>query len=227
MRIVAIGSMPLDLELTCFGTLSISVKNGHDVYLIVARDEAWTDTYIKAIIESSKIISISKVYFTDRFDYSAITQDNASIINSFIKTINPSLVIMPFWKGSNYKRKILAKTSLIACRGIGNILMYELDKNPSFLPNIQFVISANEIYEKLMCLNIYGTLDKQEINRNANNFILDPLTMKTYQLHILSQAYNIASEQIIFDNNNAITKMPDYNDHHSLSVADNGSLGNF
>ena len=50
---------------------------------------------------------------------------------------------MPSWKSPNHLRMILARTSLIACRGIGTILMYELDaNNMSFNPNITFEASV-------------------------------------------------------------------------------------
>ena len=219
MKIVAIGSMPLDLELTSFGTLSKSVKNGHDVYLIVARDESWTESQIKAFAECSKTIGISGVYFTDRFDYSAVTQSNASMIASFIKTINPSLVIMPFWKDSNYKRKILAKTSLIACRGIGSIWMYQLEKNSSFSPNIHFVISSTEASEKAACLKIYSTHNKQTLNRNADNFILDQSSTVLQQV---PQVYS--NETFDIDSNQqeaaGINLFEGFESHRTLLVDD-------
>ena len=220
MKIVAIGSIPLDLECTCFGTLSKSIKKGHEVYLIVARDEGWTDSYMKALIESSKTIGISRVYFTDIFDYLAVTQNNASMIASFVKIINPSLVIMPFWKDSNHKRKILAKTSLIACRGIGNIWMYELENNPSFLPNIHFVISPNETSEKAACLKIYRMLDKQMFNSNANKFILD---QSANQLQLIPEAYKNETLDIDYNQHASVNLFEVFESHRMLLV-DNGTF---
>ena len=86
---------------------------------------------------------ITQTFIIDAFDYSAISQVNADAVNSHIKNVKPSLVIMPSWKSPNHLRKILARTSLIACRGIGTILMYELDAdNTSFNPNITFEASV-------------------------------------------------------------------------------------
>jgi hypothetical protein len=220
MKIVAIGSIPLDLERTSFGTLSKSVKKGHEAYLIVAKDEGWRYPYMKALIESSKTIGISRVYFTDTFDYSAVTQNNANMIASFVKTINPSLVIMPFWKDANYKRKILAKTSLIACRGIGNIWMYELENNSSFLANIHCVISPNEVSEKAACLKIYRTLDTQMFNSNANKFILD---QSANRLQLIPEAYK--NETLDTDyNQQASLNLFEVFESHRMLLVDNDNF---
>ena len=189
MKIVAIGSMPSDLELACFGTLSKCIKDGHEVHIIIAKDKLdWTQMKMETLGRVSEKIGVSQVYFTDRFDYNSVTQDNADVLRSFIKTIDPSLVIMPFWKAYNRKRKILAKTSLIACRGFGNILMYELEKNTNFRPTIYFVISGVEISIKTSCYAEYGRLaSKPIVNRKANCFDLNLLTMKKYQLPLFPQ----------------------------------------
>jgi hypothetical protein len=64
-------------------------------------------------------------------------------VNSYIKVVNPSLVNTPSWKSPNNMRRILAQTSRIARRGIGTILMYELDTNKiGFVPTIIFEASA-------------------------------------------------------------------------------------
>jgi hypothetical protein len=53
---------------------------------------------------------------------------------------------MPSWKSPNHKRKILARVSLIACRGIGTILMYEPDtaNNTDFVPSVIFKTSLKD-----------------------------------------------------------------------------------
>jgi hypothetical protein len=107
-------------------------------------------------------------------------------LGSFLKTINPSLVIMPFWKSHNQRRKILANTSLIACRGIGSILMYEPGRNRGFQPTVHFEISADEIALKTSCLREYRSLiNEPRLNRKVNCFNIDLLTMKKYQLALL------------------------------------------
>jgi hypothetical protein len=192
MKIVALASMPFDLELACFGTLARYIKAGHVVHIIIAKASkdkmGWTQIMMETLRKLSQMIGISQVCFTDRFDYSSVTQDNANVISAFIKTINPSLIIMPFWKASNQKRKILAKTSLIACRGIGSILMYELDRNASFFPTVYFMVSTDEISLKASCLAQHGRMvTNLGLDRKANCFNLDLVTMKKYQISLLSQ----------------------------------------
>jgi LmbE family N-acetylglucosaminyl deacetylase len=158
MKILAIGSMPFDLELGCFGTLSHYVKQGDQAEIIIAGDKAeWTQKKIRAMNKSSRDIGISEVHFTANFDYSAITQANVLILRSFIETINPSLLFIPFRKAFNAKRRLLAESSLIAYHGIGNILMYEIDKNASFIPNVYFMLSSHASSVKISCLSAYDS----------------------------------------------------------------------
>jgi hypothetical protein len=207
MKIVAIASLPLDLELACFGTLSRCIKNGHEVHILVAKSKRdssiWTKMKMETLRKVSRLIGVSQVYFTDRFDYSSVTQDNAKVITSFLTTIDPSLVIMPFWKACNQKRKILAKTSVVACRGIGSLLMYELERNTNFVPTVYFEISPDDISTKTSSLAEYGTLAPEVgLGRKANFFNLDLLTTKKYKLPLLPQiAFSVANtDSVVFDN---------------------------
>jgi hypothetical protein len=159
LNILAIGCIPADLELGCFGILSRYIRDGHNGYLVIAKDKmGWTQTNIEVLRESSRKIGISQVYFTDKFDYSAVTQNNLNLLRSFIEIISSvSLVIIPFWKSVNEKRKILGKSSLTAFRSIENILMYESDKNCIFIPSVFFIMSKVDISIKISCLAAYRT----------------------------------------------------------------------
>ncbi len=193
MKIVAMGSVPFDLELACFGTLSRCIRDGHEVHIIIAKSDEdktyWSEIQMEALRKVSQKIGVSRVYFTNRFNFSNVTQDNANVLASFLRPINPLLVIIPFWKTSNQRRKILANTSLVACRGIGSILMYELDRNTSFLPTVYFTASANEISTKTSCLAEHRNLVSElGPGMRVNSFILNLLNMKTYQLPLFVQA---------------------------------------
>ena len=168
MKIVAIFCFPLDLELTSFGTLSKLVKTGHQVHVVVVGNtiESWTHNYKRLISHSCKTIGIENILFTDRFDYSSVTQDNALVLNSIIRQVIPELVIIPFWKSYNHKLSILAKTSLIACRGIGNIVMYNFSKNAKYNPNIFVKLSKQESLAKLDSLMNYWPLLNRRFYRN-------------------------------------------------------------
>ena len=71
MKVVAIGSTPLDLELSCSGTLS-KYKDENEVKVIIANNykAEMTEKRIKRLSESYKKIGISQVYLTNGFDHS-------------------------------------------------------------------------------------------------------------------------------------------------------------
>jgi hypothetical protein len=149
-NVAVIGCAPSDILSACQNTITSLAIGGHTVYAVIARSEesesASSSSPSPEIADISQLaaIGITHTFPIDRFDYSAITQANADAVNLIIKTVKPTLVIIPSWKSPNDKRKILARTSLIACRGIGTILMYELDpNNTSFNPTIVFDASVN------------------------------------------------------------------------------------
>jgi hypothetical protein len=148
INVVVIGCDPSEILSACHLTITSLYEGGHTTYAIIAPSDESESSSSSFLPENRSIsqlaaIGITETFSIDRFDYSAITQVNADALNSHIKNVGPSLVIMPSWKSPNHKRKILARTSLIACRGIGTILMYELDaNNSSFNPNITFEASV-------------------------------------------------------------------------------------
>ncbi len=149
-NVAVIGCAPSDILSACQNTITCLAIGGHTVYAVIARSEesesASSSSPSPEIADISQLaaIGITHTFPIDRFDYSAITQANADAVNLIIKTVKPTLVIIPSWKSPNDKRKILARTSLIACRGIGTILMYELDpNNTSFNPTMEFDASVN------------------------------------------------------------------------------------
>jgi hypothetical protein len=144
MIVAVIGCAPSDILSACHITIASLAKEGHRIYAIVAPSSESESSSSSSLPENTNVqqlaaIGITQTFLLDRFDYSAVTQSNADAINSYIKSVKPSVVIMPSWKSLNHFRKILARTSLIACRGVGTILMYELDaNNTGFNPNITF-----------------------------------------------------------------------------------------
>ena len=150
MKVAVIGCDPSDIVSACRLTISRLAKEGHKIYAILAplntSSESSSSLSFSEIVKGQKLlaeIGITQTFLIETFDYSAITQKNADAVNSHIKHVQPSLVIMPSWKSPNYERRILARASLIACRGIGTILMYDLGtKNTGFVPNIIFQVSA-------------------------------------------------------------------------------------
>jgi hypothetical protein len=165
MNIVAIGGTSSDLEIGCLGTLSKFQKQGHQVSIIaVGKKKMWTKRAINAFKEIAKKIGTSQVYFTERFDYSGITQDNVNVIRSIIEPLHPSVSIIPFNEGSDKKTKVISESSLLASRNIANVLMYEIHRNKNFFPNVYFVLD-NKTYNE----SSYGKLSDKDVKKKSLN----------------------------------------------------------
>jgi|GEM_PF-2869957 len=146
MRIVAVGTSVQGLARTCFLTLRKLRTDGNEVSLIIVKDRTdrrdSRERDAKAAFEKS---GISSVYPIEEFDYTGVSQRNANILSTYIKVIKPSLVLMPFWKSDDEKDRILSKTALIACRGIGSVFMFDEDKKSTFTPTASFMLNHDEI----------------------------------------------------------------------------------
>lgn len=164
MNVAVIGCNASEIISACHFTLLSLAKKGHKTYAIITPLEASKSSLSSSSSSSSSSppetetgeksllaeMGISQIFVIETFDYSAITQANADAVNVHIKAIKPSLVIMPSWKSQNNMRRILARVSLIACRGIGTILMYELDSNNiDFVPSVTFEVSAERASKQL------------------------------------------------------------------------------
>src|SRR5687767_4882367 len=181
MKVAVIGCTPSEILSACHTTIASLANEGHMIYAIIAPSDE-IESLSSSLPEIANVpelaaTGITQTFIIDAFDYSAISQVNADAVNSHIKNVKPSLVIMPSWKSPNHLRMILARTSLIACRGIGTILMYELDAdNTSFNPNITFEASVTETAAKTIAT------DQDEID-DAKTF-----TDKSMLLHEASKA---------------------------------------
>jgi LmbE family N-acetylglucosaminyl deacetylase len=197
MKVVAIGSTPLDLELSCFGTLS-KYKDENEVNVIIAHNNKakTTERRIKRLVESYRNMGISEVYFTDGFDYSTLTQRNVKALRSLVEKITPSLAIIPFNNTFNLKRKILAHSSLIACHGIQNVMMYELDKNPDFIPDT-FVTISNGISHTLHSFEVYDNQRKRELQRKMKS--LYKFYSQQIRIHMPFEAFK-SHRMMLIDN---------------------------
>jgi hypothetical protein len=199
MKVAVIGCTPSEIICACNITISRLAKEGHRVYAIIASFDT-SELSLSEIAKDQKLlaeIGITQTFLVDTFDYSAITQTDADAVNLHIKHVKPSLVIMPSWKSPNLMRRILARVSLIACRGIGTILMYELDTNNiDFIPNIIFEASVKpasiQRTNNIVETNTPGIVqDGMEINKKAftNNSILENKGSKTISCEVLEEKF--------------------------------------
>jgi len=149
MKIIAIGTVSQDLQTSCVGTFEKFINSGHAVTLIIAdnKKQPKLNNTIKNLYKNS---GISKIHFVTSFDFSKVTQNNVNLINSIIDKINPSLVVIPNMKSSDKRKSVLAKSSILACRKIKNILMYKTGKKDTFSPNVSFTTSTNFLQNKIL-----------------------------------------------------------------------------
>jgi hypothetical protein len=185
MKVVVIGCTASEIISACHVTTSSLAKEGHKIYAIVTGVGASKPSLSSSSETASDQTSLAEIgiadtFVIDAFDYSAITQTNADAVSIHIKSVKPSVVIMPSWKSPNHMRRILARTSLIACRGIGSILMYELDaaNYTSFNPNIIFKMpeepraSLGHTNNIVRANNTIGGQDRIDMNTLTNESML-------------------------------------------------------
>ena len=137
MRIIAVGRKSSDFK-GYFGTLSKYSADGQTVNLIMTGISHKSRKTSILAREKWRRLGITKVHVIDKFERGSVTQENVKALRSIIEKINPMLAILPFYKTSNRQKQVLAYSSLLACRGVKNILMYETSRNKNFLPNVFF-----------------------------------------------------------------------------------------
>jgi hypothetical protein len=168
MKVIAFGCSATDLDTCCGNFLASLSRDGHKVSIVIAKPKcddtspgvtASTEDHnvrkrkfldqlyvliekglpIEKVKDLCERFGLHELFLVSDFDYAAITQKNADLLNTFRNKIEPDLVIMPFWKSGDNCERILARTTLVACRGIGSVLMYGGDKaGPLFSPNVWF-----------------------------------------------------------------------------------------
>jgi hypothetical protein len=199
MKIIALSCIPLDLEISCFGTLSKYIKDGHEVSLIISQSEQiWTKEALNAIKASSRIIGISQIYFVKELNLSSVTQDNVNKLRSHIESLNPTVAIFPSIRTQDERRKTFAKSSLLACRGIGNIIMYDPQKNPNFHPSIYSIMNG-ELEVKDLCLEKYN----RDFRKNKTSKKKMRMLLRSYGLRagIKTPAEAFETNRILLLNN--------------------------
>jgi hypothetical protein len=186
MKILAIGLSAIEIDAGCYGMMRKLTERGHQAYAIICGYNIGTlshDTGTRT--KSYGISSISETYFVEAFETSIVTQKNVKLLESIIRTINPSLIIIPYLRSTDRKRKVLSESSIIACRGVGNIIMYELDKkNKKFTPNI-FCSKPEQLTTNASPFGQYNTISQVTANNTDNSKINDHLG----QEHLSSEEF--------------------------------------
>lgn len=192
-KIIAIGSLDTFpcLLASCSGTLSKYARNGDETFLLITRDAQHDKTRqekstMESVRRAANCIDISKVFFIERFNHNTVSQNNVNLLRSFIESISPTLVLIPYRKSINSRQSVLGSSAFLACRWITNILLYEIDRNPNFVPTILSSLSDDEYAAKLKSINEFGS--------NGGNRFPDK-SKKTKSLHNM-KAGNIRYHEI-------------------------------
>ena len=173
MNVMAVGwSVPSLLG--CAGTIRSFRRDGHQVSIVVvegpdrtladsgnfdgitenANDHmildagttssfGHTDSQIRAVFAMS---DLPEPEFVSGFDFTSVSQRNADMLADCRRRIDPDLMIMPFWKSEDPKDVVLARSLLIACRGVGSVIMYRGSSdvgNEKFSPEISIGATLN------------------------------------------------------------------------------------
>ena len=181
-RIIII-CFPEDFILCCSGTLLKQIQKGHEVILLTIKKKN-SSRHISKINELFNDNKLGQIEFLKDLDLSTITQDNVKKIQIFIDKFKPDMVIMPFNKAKNNKRKILGSSSILACRKISNIMMYEIQENSLFTPSIFFNISINYKRKLELCHGTITNKSKQHFSK-----LIKSLKIKNKISHNKTKSY--------------------------------------
>jgi hypothetical protein len=168
--ILAIGLIPGELELACFGFLFSKIKANASVKVVIVTGDRWKRDTIEHATRSSGIIG-ADIDFIHNFDFSAVTQENVESLRTIVDSTNPLLVMIPNINARNEAERITSRSALLAARSIPNIMMYDASQKDStqFVPNINFGLD-NEIVEiKKKCFSLYKEPIDTSIRRSSKN----------------------------------------------------------
>jgi hypothetical protein len=169
MKILAIGPDAASLESSCGVTLEKFAREGNQVSIITIRDPIPSkspregdqvsankatsrndETLRRGIssVQSRKSFEKRGIHIlslVSDFDCSTITQRNGDLLSEQVSKVGPDMVIVPSLKSNDETARVLSRSALIACRGIGSILMYgdrvERDSN-QFSPHVTFQFTS-------------------------------------------------------------------------------------
>lgn len=155
MKITVISSSHSDLQKNCFGTILKFIQDGHKVYLLIVTKKSKNVKTVTALCDFWKKVGTSDISFNNKFDLSSVTQENVRILRSFIEPINPDLAIFPSSLSASKHKSVLGRSSILACRGVPNILMYDKNHTSSFLPKMYSVINNTKMKQKISSHKIH------------------------------------------------------------------------
>lgn len=151
MNILVMALSTSDLN-SCFGTILKFIKRKYSVYLLMIFKKSKPSQKIPHTFSKLlKKVGVSETFFINEFDFSVVTQQNVHLLRSFVEQINPKLALFPSTASKDECKVIVGKSSILACRGVSNLLMYDSDLSPNFCPMVYSSIrNVGKIQENLM-----------------------------------------------------------------------------
>lgn len=168
MNVLAIGAHPDDVEIGCGGALARHASKGDKVFILTMtlgeKGGANKKTREKEARNAAKTLG-AKEFFTLGYGdtETAISNEAVAKMEKMIKELKPDRVYIPYYNEIHQDHCNTSRVAIIACRNIGQILMYE---GPSTFNDfkVNFLIDIeNTIDKKIKAINCHKSQGQKEI----------------------------------------------------------------
>lgn len=168
MNIIAFGAHPDDIEIGAGGTLARHVAQGDRVMMVVMtggeQGGADSKTRVKELHDSAKILGIHEVTCLGYPDTNIPeTPEVVKKLDEIVAKWKPERAYIPFTREIHQDHRRTSEQSLVACRNLPQILMYE---GPSTFPDFEvhyWIDITKTIDKKCVAIAAYGSQGEKEI----------------------------------------------------------------
>lgn len=142
-RILAIGAHPDDIELGCGGSIAKLIRQGaHVRTLVLSQGHRGADSKFDRISETNealRLLGVEDLHFAELTDTRMHDHFNEliTLIEQHVKEFNPDRVYTMFEHDRHQDHRTVFEATIVACRGVRQILSYE---TPSSWPNFNPVV---------------------------------------------------------------------------------------
>jgi LmbE family N-acetylglucosaminyl deacetylase len=174
MRVVAIGAHPDDIEIGCAGTIRKHVESGDEVVFIIATGGGagggGVERRKQEGMDAANILGIKACAFLDYEDTKVPeTVEVSNRIEEIFKIFKPDRAYIPYHHEIHQDHRAMNKASIVACRNVPQVLMYE---GPSTFTDFQanyHVNIDNQVDFKIRSLKAHMSQGDKEILKNTQN----------------------------------------------------------
>jgi hypothetical protein len=170
MKVVAITKSILELMSTSAGTLLKLSNNAQICFVSIERSNISTQKEINKLFSSFFTNSQFQIISFDGF----VTQDNVFQLRNIFNSLNPEIVIFPFYQSKRKKFANLGKCSILAAHEIKSLLMFEPQTNLKFIPTIisdikKFRDQKTKLFNSLLKIMITDKKSSKKVLLNYSN----------------------------------------------------------